>query len=159
MRVNRKKAPAVPATGSLRGTNDPAKIAPKSNGLNGHAQALEQTAADLGTTPFWLRRRLEQYGLDLDALNDREALLRIFKERRDEIRRAAGALRDRLSSEQRLMAPTSSRFGAAARLEIARRSDPDLRLRPGERQTQNPRLPQRPRPRPPMRAWSADGEG
>jgi len=145
----------------LRGTNDPAtsEINPKSNGANGttQARALEKAAAELGTTPFWLKRRLAQYGLD--ALDDRDELLRIFRERRDEIRRAARDLRDRVAAEQRLKLPTSSRFGAAARLEVARRTDPDLhRWRQGE-PTQNPRSAQRARSWALMRAWRADDGG
>ena len=98
--------------------------------------ALEKAAAELGTTPYWLRRELRHHGLSIDAFVDR-GLFKALKQKRAALEETARALQSRHRAELRQGSQAASRPSRADHLDVMRRRDPELWRWNQEGPTQN----------------------
>src|SRR5262245_2389487 len=134
--------------------------------VDGAAAALEKAAAELGTTPYWLRRGLQQHGLAVDAFADHRSLLKAVRQKRAGVKKAARELRDCAitvviveTSDRFKFSQKSQRPGRADHLDATRRRDPELWRWNQEGPTQDPRTPQLIRHRNPTRTWRTNNGG
>src|SRR5262249_39582931 len=103
------------------------------NATNGHAQALERAAVELGTSPYWLGRYLRQCGLGTDP----DTLAAVKQAKRAASKKGRVFQADHLKG-QREDSQAVSRMGRADFVAIARRQDPDLRRWGQSEPTQSP---------------------
>ena len=98
--------------------------------------ALEKAAAELGTTPYWLRLGLRNHGLSIDAFVDR-GLFKALRQKRAAFEETARALQSRHRAELRQGSQAASRPSRADFLDVMRQRDPELRRWNQEGPTQN----------------------